>query len=86
MVKEIEGLTGVKAGNVFMQKEMESFCAKFGIKPIPRRWVTGEKPEADEGVRARMVVKDIDIARELQPPGPSTLAAQRPRWSHCVCS
>ena len=59
MVKEIEGLTSVKAGNVLTQREMEAFCAKFGIKPIPCRWVTGEKPEADEGVRARMVVKDI---------------------------
>ena len=59
MVKEIEELTGVKAGNVLAQKEMERFCAEFGTRPIPCRWVTGKKPEADEGVRARMVVKDI---------------------------
>ena len=59
MVKEIEGLTGVRAGNVLTQKEMERFCAEFSTRPIPCRWVTGEKPEADEGVRARMVVKDI---------------------------
>ena len=29
------------------------------MKPITCRWVTNEKPESDEGVRARIVVKDI---------------------------
>ena len=49
----------MKAGVVLTTPEMTAFCEKHGIKPIPCRWVTAEKPEAAEGVRARMVVKNI---------------------------
>ena len=52
-------MTTVKAGVVLTTPEMTAFCEKHGIKPIPCRWVTAEKPEAAEGVRARIVVKDI---------------------------
>lgn len=38
---------------------MERFCVEFSIRFIFCRWVTGEKSEVDEGVRVRMVVKDI---------------------------
>ena len=36
MVKEIEGLTGVKASNVLTQKEMERFCPSLapGLFPV----------------------------------------------------
>eukprot|EP00435_Cladocopium_sp_Y103_P033775 s2913_g8.t1 len=59
MVKELKGLTQVKAGRVMKEKEALDFCKKNGIKVITCRWVTASKPEADEGVRARIVVKDF---------------------------
>ena len=59
MVKELKGLTQVKAGRVMKEKEALDFCKKHGIKVITCRWVTASKPEADEGVRARIVVKDF---------------------------
>eukprot|EP00435_Cladocopium_sp_Y103_P068669 s2532_g32.t1 len=59
MAKELKGLTQVKAGRVMKEKQALDFCKKHGIKVITCRWVTPSKPEADEGVRARIVVKDF---------------------------
>ena len=59
MVKELKGLTHVNAGRVMKEKEALQFCKKHNIKVISCRWVTNSKPEADEGVRARIVVKDF---------------------------
>ena len=55
MQKECDGLTGV----ILSEQKKEEFCKLHGVKPITCRWVTNEKPESDEGVRARIVVKDI---------------------------
>eukprot|EP00435_Cladocopium_sp_Y103_P007644 s5608_g2.t1 len=46
MVKELKGLTQVKAGRVMKEKEALDFCKKHGIKVITCRWVTASKPEA----------------------------------------
>ena len=59
MQKECDGLTAVKAGVIPSEQKKEEFCKLHGVKPITCRWVTNEKPESDEGVRARIVVKDI---------------------------
>ena len=59
MQKECNGLTAVKAGVILSEQKKEEFCKLHGVKPITCRWVTNEKPESDEGVRARIVVKDI---------------------------
>ena len=59
MQKECDGLTAVKAGVILSEQKKEEFCKLHGVKPITCRWVTNEKPESDEGVRARIVVKDI---------------------------
>ena len=59
MQKEWDGLTAVKAGVILSEQKKEEFCKLHGVKPITCRWVTNEKPESDEGVRARIVVKDI---------------------------
>ena len=59
MQKECDGLTAVKAGVILSEQKKEEFCKLHGVKPITYRWVTNEKPESDEGVRARIVVKDI---------------------------
>ena len=59
MQKECDGLTAVKAGVILSEQKKEEFCKLHGVKPIACRWVTNEKPESDEGVRARIVVKDI---------------------------
>ena len=59
MQKECDGLTAVKAGVILSEQKKEDFCKLHGVKPIACRWVTNEKPESDEGVRARIVVKDI---------------------------
>ena len=58
MQKECDGLTAVKAGVILSEQKKEEFCKLHGVKPIACRWVTNEKPESDEGVRARLVVKD----------------------------
>ena len=50
MVKELKGLTHVKAGRIMKEKEALQFCKKHNIKGISCRWVTNSKPEADEGV------------------------------------
>ena len=59
MQKECDGLTAVKAGVILNEKQKDDFCKRHGVKPIACRWVTNEKPESEEGVRARVVVKDI---------------------------
>jgi diketogulonate reductase-like aldo/keto reductase len=59
MVKELKGLTQVKAGRIMKEKEALQFCKKHNIKVISCRWVRNRKPEADEGVRARIIVKDF---------------------------
>ena len=59
MQNECDGLTAVKAGVILSKQKKEEFCKLHGVKPITCRWVTNEKPESDEGVRARIVVKDI---------------------------
>ena len=52
-------MTAVKAGVILNEKQKDDFCKRHGVKPIACRWVTNEKPESEEGVRARVVVKDI---------------------------
>ena len=59
MQKECDGLTAVRAGVILSEKQKDDFCKRHGVKPITCRWVTNEKPESEEGVRARIVVKDI---------------------------
>ena len=59
MVKELKGLTHMKAGRIMKEKEALQFCKKHNIKVISCRWVRNRKPEADEGVRARIIVKDF---------------------------
>ena len=59
MVKEVKGLTMVEAGNVLTGPQSVAFCQKYKVKIIACRWVTNAKPEAVEGVRARIVVKDF---------------------------
>ena len=56
MQKECDGLTAVKAGVILNEKQKDDFCKRHGVKPIACRWVTNEKPESEEGVRARVVV------------------------------
>lgn len=56
--KECDGLTAVKAGVILSEQKKDDFCKLHGVKPIACRWVTNEKPESDEGVRARLVVKE----------------------------
>ena len=64
MVKELKGLTQVKAGRIMKEKEALQFCKKHNIKVISCRWVTNSKPEADKGVRARIVVRGQKTARQ----------------------
>ena len=45
--------------DILNEKQKDDFCKRHGVKPIACRWVTNEKPESEEGVRARVVVKDI---------------------------
>ena len=52
-------MTAVRAGVILSEKQRDDFCKRHGVKPITCRWVTNEKPESEEGVRARIVVKDI---------------------------
>ena len=62
MQKECDGLTAVKAGVILNEKQKDDFCKRHGVKPIAAIaccWMTNEKPESEEGVRARTVVKDI---------------------------
>ena len=66
MVKGLKGLTHVNAGRIMKEKEALQFCKKHNIKVISCRWVTNSKPEADEGVRARIVVKDFAKAAKGQ--------------------
>ena len=54
----------MKAGRVMKEKEALQFCKNHNIKVISCRWVTNSKPEADEGVRARIVVKDFARGRK----------------------
>ena len=49
----------MKAGRCILEEEALAFCKKHKVKAIPCRWVTNAKPESAEGVRARIVVKDI---------------------------
>ena len=55
MQKEIRGLTAVGAGQVLA----ENVARESGQRIIGTRWVTNEKEEAQEGVRARIVAKDF---------------------------
>ena len=73
MVKEFKGLTQVKAGRIMKEKEALQFCKKHNIKVISFRWVPNSKPEADEGVRARIVVRGQKTARQegISSPTPS---------------
>ena len=55
MQKECDGLTAVKAGVILNEKQkVDDFCKRHGVKPIACRWATNEKPESEEGVRARI--------------------------------
>ena len=55
MQKEIRGLTAVGVGQVLA----ENVARESGQRIIGTRWVTNEKEEAQEGVRARIVAKDF---------------------------
>ena len=79
MQKECDGLTAVKAGVILSEQKKEEFCKLHGVKPLTCRWVTNEKPESDEGVRARIVVKDI--AKAVRQRARLQYPAQRPAWS-----
>ena len=79
MQKECDGLTAVKAGVILSEQKKEEFCKLHGVKPITCRWVTNEKPESDEGVRARIVVKDI--ARGSATARSLAISSPRPAWS-----
>ena len=81
MIKELKGLTQVKAGRIMKEKEALQFCKKHNIKVISSRWVTNSKPEADEGVRARIVVKDF--ARGQKTARQEGLSSPHPRLSRC---
>ena len=55
MQKEIRGLTAVGVDQVLA----ENVARESGQHIIGTRWVTNEKEEAQEGVRARIVAKDF---------------------------
>eukprot|EP00435_Cladocopium_sp_Y103_P066712 s490_g29.t1 len=55
MQKEIRGLTSIGAGQVLS----EQAARESGQRIIGTQWVTNEKEEAQEGVRARIVAKDF---------------------------
>ena len=80
MKKEIFGFTNLKVGKAISKLEADQFCREREISPISCRWVTVEKPEADEQVRSRIVVRDFAKAGQsarkegISSPTPSTEA------------
>ena len=68
MQKEIRGLTAVGAGQVLA----ENVARESGQRIIGTRWVTNEKEEAQEGVRARIVAKDFASGQSARSMGISS--------------
>ena len=68
MQKEIRGLTAVGAGQVLA----ENVARESGQRIISTRWVTNEKEEAQEGVRARIVAKDFASGQSARSMGISS--------------
>ena len=68
MQKEIRGLTTVGAGQVLA----ENVARESGQRIIGTRWVTNEKEEAQEGVRARIVAKDFASGQSARSMGISS--------------
>ena len=68
MQKEIRGLTAVGAGQVLT----EAWARESGQRIIGTRWVTNEKEEAQEGVRARIVAKDFASGQSARSMGISS--------------
>ena len=60
MLTEIGNLDRVCAGKPLRQSEATAKADEYGVRIIPCRWVTTEKViDGEDGVRARIVVKDI---------------------------
>ena len=60
MLTEIGNLDRVRAGKPLRQSEATAKADEYGVRIIPCRWVTTEKViDGEDGVRARIVVKDI---------------------------
>ena len=68
MQKETRGLTAVGAGQVLA----ENVARESGQRIIGTRWVTNEKEEAQEGVRARIVAKDFASGQSARSMGISS--------------
>ena len=79
LAKEIRGLTALGAGQVLA----ENVARESGQRIIGTRWVTNEKEEAQEGVRARIVAKDFASGQSARSMGisSSTPNAQLSGWS-----
>ena len=60
MLTEVGNLDRVRAGKPLKQAEATAKADEYGIRIIPCRWVTNEKViDGEDGVRARIVVKDL---------------------------
>ena len=60
MLTEVKNLDRVCAGKPLRQSEATAKADEYGVRIIPCRWVTTEKViDGEDGVRARIVVKDI---------------------------
>ena len=60
MLTEVKNLDRVSAGKPLRQSEATAKADEYGVRIIPCRWVTTEKViDGEDGVRARIVVKDI---------------------------
>ena len=60
MLTEVGNLDRVGAGKPLWQSEATAKADEYGVRIIPCRWVTTEKViDREDGVRARIVVKDI---------------------------
>ena len=60
MLTEVGNLDRVRAGKPLKQAEATAKADEYGIRIIPCRWVTTEKViDGEDGVRARIVVKDL---------------------------
>ena len=60
MLTEVGNLDRVSAGKPLRQSEATAKADEYGVRIIPCRWVTTEKViDGEDGVRARIVVKDI---------------------------
>ena len=60
MLTEVKNLDRVCAGKPLRQSEATAKADEYGVRIIPCRWVTTEKViDGEDGVRVRIVVKDI---------------------------